>query len=30
MLQQALNSKYLDENQLIYVKSWRIDPANWK
>ena len=22
--------KYLDENQLIYVKSWRLDPANWK
>jgi hypothetical protein len=20
----------LDEQQLIYVKSWRLDPANWK
>ncbi len=30
MLQEAVTSNYLDENQLIYVKSWRLDPANWK
>jgi orotate phosphoribosyltransferase len=30
LLQEALEKKYLDENQLIYVKSWRLDPANWK
>jgi len=30
LLQEALDRKYLDENQLIYVKSWRLDPANWK
>jgi orotate phosphoribosyltransferase len=30
LLQQAVEQKYLDENQLVYVKSWRLDPANWK
>lgn len=30
LLQQAVAQKYLDENQLVYVKSWRLDPANWK
>lgn len=30
LLQEALERKYLDENQLIYVKSWRLDPSNWK
>ena len=30
LLKQAVDQKYLDENQLIYVKSWRLDPANWK
>jgi orotate phosphoribosyltransferase len=30
MLQQAVDQKYLDENQLVHVKSWRADPANWK
>ncbi len=30
MLQAAVTRNYLDENQLIYVKSWRLDPANWK
>lgn len=30
MLQQAVKGSYLDENQLIYVKSWRLDPSNWK
>ena len=30
MLKEAVDKKYLDEKQLIYVKSWRVDPANWK
>ena len=30
MLKEAVTQKYLDENQLVYVKSWRVDPANWK
>jgi len=30
LLQQAVKNNYLDEDQLIYVKSWRLDPANWK
>lgn len=30
LLQQAVDQKFLDEDQLVYVKSWRLDPANWK
>jgi orotate phosphoribosyltransferase len=30
LIQEAVRKSYLDENQLIYVKSWRLDPANWK
>jgi orotate phosphoribosyltransferase len=30
LLKEAVNQKALDEDQLIYVKSWRLDPANWK
>lgn len=30
LLQHAVKNNYLDENQLMYVKSWRLDPANWK
>ncbi len=30
LLQEALDKNTLDEQQLIYVKSWRLDPANWK
>jgi orotate phosphoribosyltransferase len=30
LLKEAVNKKYLDETQLIYVKSWRIDPSRWK
>lgn len=30
LLNQAVAKKYLDEDQLIYVKSWRLDPPNWK
>ena len=30
LLTTAVEKKYLDESQLIHVKSWRLDPANWK
>lgn len=30
MLEEAIEQKYLDRDQLVYVKSWRLDPANWK
>ena len=30
LLKEAVRKKYLDENQLVYVKSCRVDPANWK
>jgi orotate phosphoribosyltransferase len=30
LLKEAIANKYLDEDQLVYVKSWRLDPANWK
>jgi orotate phosphoribosyltransferase len=30
LLQQAVKSKFLDDNQMVYVKSWRLDPSNWK
>ena len=30
LLQEAMKQNFLDEKELIYVKSWRLDPANWK
>jgi orotate phosphoribosyltransferase len=30
LLQEAVEKKYLDDKELIYVKSWRLDPENWK
>lgn len=30
LLTVAVQQKFLTEDQLIYVKSWRLDPANWK
>ncbi len=30
LLKEAVAKKYLDNDQLVYVKSWRLDPANWK
>jgi orotate phosphoribosyltransferase len=30
LLKEAVSKKYLDEDQLSYVKSWRLDPGNWK
>lgn len=29
LLQSALVDKYIDEDQVISLKSWRVDPANW-
>jgi orotate phosphoribosyltransferase len=30
LLGAAIAGKYLGEDQLVYLKSWRLDPANWK
>jgi len=30
LLKEAVLKNYLDEKGLIYVKSWRMDPGNWK
>lgn len=30
LLKEAVAKNYLDDDQLVYVKSWRLDPANWK
>lgn len=30
LLQEAVAHNYLDEKEIIFVKSWRLDPANWK
>lgn len=30
LLVEAVTKKTLTEEDLIYVKSWRLDPANWK
>lgn len=30
LLKLAMDKKYLSEEELIYVKSWRLDPGNWK
>ncbi len=30
LLTEAVKQKYMGEDELIYVKSWRLDPANWK
>jgi orotate phosphoribosyltransferase len=30
LLTQALREKYVDEDQVISLKSWRVDPANWR
>lgn len=30
LLAVAVQQKFLTDDQLIYVKSWRLDPANWK
>jgi orotate phosphoribosyltransferase len=30
LLQEAVKQNYISENDLVYIKSWRLDPANWK
>ena len=30
LLSQAVLEKYVDEQELISLKAWRVDPANWK
>lgn len=30
LLETAVAMNYVSENDLIYIKSWRLDPANWK
>lgn len=30
LLKEAISKNFLTENELIYVKSWRLDPSNWK
>jgi orotate phosphoribosyltransferase len=30
LLEQAVKSNYLGEKELVYVKSWRLDPGHWK
>jgi orotate phosphoribosyltransferase len=30
LLKEALKRKYIEEKELVYLKSWRTDPAHWK
>jgi orotate phosphoribosyltransferase len=30
LLKEAVTKNYLKDEDLVYVKSWRLDPANWK
>lgn len=30
LLRYAVDKKYVTENQLISLKAWRVDPANWR
>ncbi len=30
LLQEALSKKFINEDQLKYIKAWRSDPAQWK
>lgn len=30
LIQFALNQKFISDEQLISLKAWRVDPANWK
>jgi orotate phosphoribosyltransferase len=30
LLPQALNQKYITEEQITSLKAWRVDPSNWK
>jgi orotate phosphoribosyltransferase len=30
LLTQALREKYVNEEQVVSLKSWRVDPVNWR
>ena len=30
LLQEALQNKFINEDQLQHIKAWRLDPAHWK
>ncbi len=30
LLEQALESNYINEKEIITLESWRLDPSNWK
>ena len=30
LLKYALEQQYISEDQMISLKAWRVDPANWK
>jgi len=30
LLSQAVQEKYVGEEELVSLKAWRVDPANWK
>lgn len=30
MLEKALEEKYISPNEILTLKQWRLDPANWK
>jgi orotate phosphoribosyltransferase len=30
LLTEAVGKKYITEDQIVHVKSWRLDPGNWK
>jgi orotate phosphoribosyltransferase len=30
LLNQALLEKYINEEQVVSLKAWRVDPANWR
>ena len=30
LLQEALQKKFINEDQLLYLNAWRLDPAHWK
>ena len=30
LLQEALGKKFIDKDQMLHIKTWRLDPAHWK
>ncbi len=29
LLKEAVGKKFIGEDEIVYVKSWRLDPGNW-